>query len=259
MAGIPPGSERQAVGPRIFAFLMAVGIFFLPTLAFGQSAIVSGTSQGVPAGMQFKVLDQQKLSFGKHSLTFNRIAPPLFPAATPASSPPLITAPRYAKYECLTFWASVYNHRFTVLEWIGQGNAIVAVSNVDLNYFCYTGGFAETDAYYNMVAFLDNESMADADATTAGWLAEARESLKPGTPGYLIVSGTASPDQIQALNDLHTYYAANSDALVQTFTAKQAQWAKELLQLKLHPPVRPDTVINYWPIKSSVYPTGSGQ
>jgi len=73
------------------------------------------------------------------------------------------------------------------------------------------------------------------------------------------VSGTATAEEAQALNDLHGYYAANSAGLIQTYTQKQAQWAAQLLQLQLNPPVRPNTVINYWPIKSSIYRTGAGQ
>jgi hypothetical protein len=255
--GIPP--ERKAVGPRrTFICLAMASLIILPRIGLGQSAVVSG-SPGILASVKFQILDQQTVSFGQHSLTLNRVAPPVFPASTPAPSPPAMTALPYTNYQMLVFSATVYDHRFTVLQWIDGDNKSTAVTNINFNSFCYTNGFAKGDTYYEIIAFLDDESATEADPTTAQWLAEAKQALKPGTPGYLMVSGTGTPDEIQALNALHAYYAANSDAMIQTYTERQAQWAAQLLQWKLHPPVRPNTVINYWPIKSSVYPTGSGQ
>jgi hypothetical protein len=73
------------------------------------------------------------------------------------------------------------------------------------------------------------------------------------------VSGTASPDDLQELDALHSYFSANSASIIQAYRQQQARNAALALQLKLHPPVRPSTVINYWPIKSGVYLTGSNQ
>jgi hypothetical protein len=253
MDGIPP--TRQAVGPW-FRFLLTLALLALPSLDFGQSTAPDSSPR---VAVQFKVLDQKTVSFGQHSLTFNRVLPPEFPASRPAPFPLPVPVQPYSNYELLVFFATVYDHRFTVLQRSDGNDRDVAVSNIDFNYLCYTDGFAVGDTFYVMVAFLDNESATDADPTIAGWLAQASQNLKRGTPGYLIVSGTGTTDDIHALNALHSYYAANSNTLVQTYTQKQAQWAEQLLQLKLYPPVRPDTVINYWPIKSSVYPTGAGQ
>jgi hypothetical protein len=75
----------------------------------------------------------------------------------------------------------------------------------------------------------------------------------------VIVSGTATADVLQGLDALDVYFGANKTALVQAYTAQQAQYAAEQLQLKLHPPVTPNTVINYWRIKSSVYLPPSNQ
>jgi len=90
-------------------------------------------------------------------------------------------------------------------------------------------------------------------------LKQARNALPATVPGYTVVSGTATADVLQGLDALQVYFEANKNALVQAYSVQQAQFAAEQLQLKLNPPVRPNTVINYWPIKSSVYPTGSNQ
>jgi hypothetical protein len=75
----------------------------------------------------------------------------------------------------------------------------------------------------------------------------------------VIVSGSATADDVQELNALDAYVSANSSDIVQTYRHLQALDAAQALQAKLHPPVRPNTVINYWPIKSSVYLPGGNQ
>jgi hypothetical protein len=253
MVGIPP--ERQAMGRRFFRRLLTAGLLVWPYIGFAQSAIVSG-SQSTAAAVHFQILDQRSVSFGKHTVTLNMVAPPVFPppVATPTPAPP---PQLYANYDFLLFSATVYDGKLTVLHWFYGGESMVAVSNLNFDYLCTLYGFAEGDTFYEIIAFLDNESSADADPQTAAWLKQARQALPPVVPGYVIISGTASPDVIQGLDALHVYFGANKSALVQAYNRQQTQWAAEQLQLKLHPPVRPNTVINYWPIKSSVYPTGS--
>jgi hypothetical protein len=157
----------------------------------------------------------------------------------------------------LTFFATVYDGKFTVLQWWDGGQDMFAVTNINFDYVAGMYGFVEGDTFYQILPFLDDESSADADSETAGWLKQAQKELPPLVPGYIIVSGTAGADVLQGLDALEVYFGANKSALVQAYNRQQAQWAAEQLQLKLHPPVRPNTVINYWPIKSSVYPTGS--
>jgi hypothetical protein len=252
MVGIPP--ERQAKGRRLFRRLLTAGLLFWPSIGFAQSASVSG-SQSTAASVQFQILDQRSVSFGQHTVTLNRVTPPVFPApvATPTPAPPQ----RYANYDFLLFSATVYDDKLTVLQWFYGGESMVAVSNLNFDYVAGLYGFVEGDTFYQIIAFLDNESSADADPQMAAWLKEARQALPPLVPGYIIVSGTASADVLQGLDALDVYFGANKSALVQAYNRQQAQFAAEALQLKLHPPVRPNTVINYWPIKSSVYPTSS--
>jgi hypothetical protein len=256
MAGKPPGRERQAVGRRVFLRLFTAGLIILPTLGFAQSAATSG-SQSSAAAVNFQILDQRTVSFGQHTVTLNRVAPPVFPApvATPTPTPPQL----YANYDILMFSATVYDGKLTLLRWSNGGENFAAVSNINFDYVAGLYGFVQGDTFYEIVASLDDESSTDADPETAGWLKQAQNTLPPLVPGYVIVSGTATTDVLQGLNALDIYFGANKNALVQAYSVRQAQFAAEQLQLKLHPPVRPNTVINYWPIKSSVYPTGPNQ
>ena len=249
--------KRLAAKSRFYLGLLTSGLLIVPCIGFGQSAAFSG-SQSAVSTYPFTILDQHRVHFGQHSVTYNRVAPPVFQKQAPAPVIPF-PAPAYEYNQLLIFSATVYDHRLAVLKWLDGNNGLVVVSNIDFNDFTTVDGFIAGDTFYEVIISLWNDQAADADAVTAGWLAQARAALPGPAPGYIVVSGSASAEDTQALDTIHAYYGANSSALTQAFARQQARYAALLLQLKLHPPVRPDTVINYWPIKSSVYLKGSGQ
>jgi hypothetical protein len=256
LVGIPSG--RSAVGLRFFLRHLIAGLLILPKLAFAQS-VAPASSQSTPDPARFQILDQRTVSFRRHSITFARVAPPRFSAIAATPSPSPIPPQPYASYQFSVFLATVYDNRFTVLECIDGDNTFFAVSNVDFDYFSYMPGFAAGNTYYGFTAFMEEERESQADPLTAQWLAQSRPLLTTSTPGYLVVNGMPTADEIQALDALHSYYATNSNALIQTYTERQALWADQIARLKSHPPTRPNTVIYYWPIKSSVYPTGGSR
>jgi len=255
MVGVSP--ERRAAGSRFFLCLVTAGLLLLPCIGIAQSAVFSGSQSGTGA-VSFRILDQHRVYFGQHSITYNRVAPPIFPAPTPAPVIPPPALPTYEYDQLLFFSATIYDNQLTVLQYFDGNRGMVAISNINFNYLAIDG-FVEGDTFYEIIMARDEESSADADPVTAAWLAQARGALSAGAPGYVVVSGTASADTIQALDAMHTYFGVNSGVLVQQYRQWQTQNAARALQLKLHPPVRPNTVINYWPIKSGVYPTGSAQ
>jgi len=239
---------------------LTAGLLILARIGFGQS-LVPGGGQGESPAVRFQVLDQKIVFFGQHSITFNRVAPPVFPApvSTPAPTPPAQLGQSFANCLFLFLSATVYDGQLTVIQWSCGDQEMVAVSNINFNYLATLDDFTEGNTFCELTAFVDNESSAEADPATAAWLAQARGALPAGAPGYVIVSGTGGADVIQGLDALHAYFAANESALIQASTQRQAQYAAQLLHEKLYPPARPDTVVNYWPIKSSVYLTGSEQ
>ncbi len=254
MAGIPP--ERQAVGPWLRSFFSLAGLLVLSTTAYSQSTVVSG-SNGVTA--TYQILDQQRVYFGQHSVTYNRITPPVFaaPVSTPAPVPP--PQPAYDSWNLMLCGATIYDGQYTVVQRLDGTDGLTVISNIDFNYLTSSEGFVAGDTFYEMLFALDNESTATADSVTAGWLAQAHTELTGTSPGYIIVSGTASPDDLLALDGLHLYFGANRQQLVSAYQENQARYQAALREQALHPGARPDTVINYWPIKSGVYLTGSGQ
>ena len=255
MVGVSP--ERRAVGTRFFLCLVTAGLLISPRIGIAQSSAFSGSQSGAGA-LSFRILDQHRVYFGQHSITYNRVAPPIFPALTPVPVIPPPALPPYDYDQLLFFSATIYDNQLTVLQYFDGNRGMVAVSNINFNYLTIDG-FVEGDTFYEIVMARDEESSADADPVTAARLAQARGVLPAGAPGYVVVSGTASADTIQVLDAMHTYFGANSGVLVQQYRQWQTQNSARALQLKLHPPIRPNTVINYWPIKSSVYSTGTAQ
>jgi len=257
MGGNPP--ERKAAGPwRPWCLLV------LSSLVFASGGLAQTTSTSGTQGAVFHVLDQRTIYFGQHSVTLNLVAPPVVTGAVATPAPaPVVPPPKptrvVADDELLFFLATVYDHQFTVLDWADGDNELTAVSNIDFTYLTTNDDFIAGNMFYEVMPVVGEESSANADPVTASWLARARSALVAGTPGYMVVSGTATPDEVQALNELHSYYGANSATLTQVYQQQQVAEVAQALQLKLHPPTRPDTVIYYWPIKSSVYLTGSSK
>ena len=258
MAGIL--SLRQALGLRLGIVLFTTGLLGAPWIGFGQSA-APNSSQSSASPYPFRILQQHRVNFGQHSITFNRVVPPVFPmpVATPTPAPVIPPPVQAIQYDqLLLFSATVYDHRFSVIQRFNRDGGWTAVSNVDFNSFDIFG-FTQGDTFYEIIMALDNESSTNADPATIAWLAQARAVLPTNASKYVVVSGTASADDIQDLDTLHNYFSANSTLLIQAYQQQQAQNAALALQLKLHPPVKPNTVINYWPIKSSVYLPGANR
>jgi hypothetical protein len=249
MAGIPPW--RLAVWPRLFLCLLTAG--WLLSLSFSNAqTVASGNGQGVAGS--FQILNQRQVYFGQHSVTLNRIAPPHLPVLPPAIAPAPIQVPAsVVNFGMMIFSATVYDHQFSVIRQFDGDQRVVAVSNIDFSYFTTQASFIEGDSYYDLFIALDEESSSAADPVTSAWLAQARGTLPANTPSYVVVSGTASADDVAGLNAIHSYYAANSTGILRAYQQLQAQNAATAQWLKLHPPRRPNTVINYWPIKSAVY------
>jgi len=262
MDGIPP--ERRAVRPLGYLCLLLIAQSVLPVVGFGQSILASGT-QGGASTVSYHILDQRRAYFGQHSVTYNFVSPPVFPVRVAAAEPTPVPLPLQqsgqpvTNFELLLCGATVYDSQYSVIQWLDGNNDLTIVSNVDFDLFTTCEGFVAGDTYYELIIALDDESSANADPVTLGWLTQARNILPAGTPGYIVVTGTAGPDDIQALNGLDACVAASGQQLANAYQKLQAQNAAALLRQKLHPKSRPDTVVYYWPIKSSVYLTGSGQ
>ncbi len=285
----------SAIAPlkQPICFWLAALVLVLPALTRAQDAFPSPTPTDPLACVPVQVLDQQQVTIGTHTITFKRIAPPVFPDATstpPSQTPPTtrITnrasravparrtssrAPEIARlaqsdaggdeekpYKMLLLSATVYDHRFTEVRWNdGAGAALRAYVNIDLRYFTTVANLETDDAVYDLV-FAWGDDTADS-ISRAGRQPPNLAAFPPGRSSYQIVAGDASarPDALAALDALCIYFDAHGARMVADYNQQQADNAAHRQWLRDHPPAQPDTVIHYWPLKSRVYTNPSHQ
>ncbi len=246
----------------------------LPTLmACAQDPSPTPTPDPL-AGVPVQVLDQQQVTIGNHTITYNRIAPPVFPAPAPSAGPTAnavnhgpqthsASSSPHANdadgsgekpYKVLLLSATVYDHQFTALRFYGGGSPeLSAYVNIDFNYFRGTDQIETADTIYMMMFGMGDDAVSS--LTQAGQQPPNLAAFPAGRSSYQITAGdtTAHADDLAALDTLCAYYDANSAQMITTYNQQQANNAAYQQWLQTHPPVQPNTVINYWPTKNSVF------
>ena len=288
--------RRQLCGRLLCACLLAV-LLTRPCAALAQNSFPTPTPPPDPlAGVPVQVLDQQQVTIGTHTVTFNRIAPPVFPASTPTPKPQATPAtnttshtPQAAPakrtasrspqaraqkatrsaqgdatgggekpYRVLFLSATVYDHQFTALRFYGGGvPELSAYVNIDFNYFRGVDQIETADAYYTILFGMGDDTLAS--LTQAGQQPPNMSAFPAGRSSYQIIAGdtTAHAADLAALDTLCAYYDANSAQMIAAYNQQQAYNAAYQQWQATHPQPTPNTVINYWPTKSQVYlPTG---
>ena len=275
--------------------MLALTLVF-PAIVRAQSEQPTPTPADPLTGVPVQVLDQQQVQIGTHVITYNRIVPPVFPAATPVpvASPtpqatPTVNAVTQSKrrtqratrsattrskaarstrdassntgnagdvpFSLLNVSATVYDHQFTEVRWYGNGGTpdLRVYVNMDFNYLTTIGTLQTANASYELVMGLGNET-ADS-LIQAGEQPPNLASFSTGYSSYQVITGNPADhaSDLAALNAFLAYYDANSAQLFSTYQQQQAANAAQQAWLQAHPPVQPNTVINYWPVKSQVY------
>lgn len=230
--------------------------------------------------INFEVLERRKVSLGNRSIILNRVAPPVLPV--PPLPPPPPSAEQIAareamealqprkKYEVLFLSATVYDDQVTALRWSDQNGSYLAYSNIDFSHLASMGEFQTDAAVYMLIMGIGSVERAQTPASDrTGNPQKAGEGRKPAeTPllsefsptrsEYFVVDDPAHPvadEACAAIEALHVYFDANKQRIVEDSGKREtARRAKEIWD-KEHPPNPKDTVIHFWPEKSTVYPT----
>lgn len=250
----------------------------LPGLAGAQDPVPPTPPPVDPlAGVPVQVLDRQQITTGTHVVTYNRLAPPVFAPAAPPPTPPAkpnaqaaTRASRTRKatrssrtsdagdgqkpLRVLFLSATVYDRRFTALRWLDGGSPELRVyADLDFNYFAGVSQIETADAVYLLCFGLGNDTVDS--LVQAGQTPPDLAAFPAGYSAYQIVAGDAAAHagDLTALDALCAYYDANQAPLIASYHQQQADNAARQQWLRDHPPVLPDTVINYWPVKGSVY------
>jgi len=230
--------------------------------------------------LQFQVLQSWKADAGNHSVYFNLVAPPAFPAPTPQPAPvappagPSDPPAPQKKYISLMITATVYDHQITDLRLSGPNGPFQAFSNVDFNYLTGVQTFETDDTTYACFVIVDNQNSSALSSTDleSAELAQVKtvlpnlQTAPAGTASqYAVAEGTANAntDITTALSALHLFYDNCATQLIQAYQQRLAAAAAAAQQQSQNPPAPKDTVINFWPIKSNLFSTapatGGGQ
>jgi hypothetical protein len=243
-------------------------LILLPIIAIAvlSRGIFAQTEQTAPA-TSFRILDQREVRVGGRTITYNRVAPPVFPSPSPSPTPQPTTPagkrikktePQAAKKTVmLSISATVFDRQITLVRWSDKSGSHRAFSNVDFNYFSGPPVIETADTSYFLMMGLGNQTREQAAAKNIPLPALSYFS-STGAQYAVIQDGSNPPmeESLKQIDDLHVYFNANKQWMIDEYNKRQQADAKRQQWLKEHPPVPKDTVINFWPKKSGVYLNG---
>ena len=254
---IPKRSRNQALSACIVTVFTV-----LPALVQAQSEQPTPAPDPL-AGIPVQVLDQQQVDMDDHNVTLNRIASPPIPTPTPtpppiASNPtPPPAAPGVEKLsKVVSFSVDQQNQLFTeVRGYSGAKPELHVHLNVDFRLFGNVSQLETSNAYYMYILAFAFDS-SDAEANINIDPPDPTLSLPEHASYTVIAANTADyPDVLGGLDALCAYFDANRTQLVADFRKRLVDAEVQSNQPPTPTPAPRDTVINYWPVKSSVYPT----
>ncbi len=239
---------------------LAAVLALLPLLSEGQ------TEQPTPApdplaGVPVQVLDQQQVDMGDHTVTLNRIAPPPIPTPTP-TPPPVASNPAPPPTgsvveklsKVVSFSVDQQNQLFTeVRGYYGAKPELHVHLNVDFRLFGSVSQLETSNAYYLYILAFAFDS-ADAEANINIDPPDPTLSL-PDHASYTVTAGNTAdyPDVLGGLDALCVYFDANRTKLVADFRKRLVDAEIQSNQPPTPTPTPRDAVINYLPVKGSIY------
>ena len=244
-------NARMTTPPRSTLPLMRWGL--LPILA-ASCTVTMGAFAADPGSA--RVLDSVEVDLGARSLIYNRVETPTLkpqPAPAPALPEPVPTEAELAAQRAwdakedvfLFLCCTVYDSTLTEIRWYREDGEYVFWSRINFNHFRGVSGFETQHARYTLIMGLGDEDSEALKAIPHPKLAFAQYQVVKFPPtGF-------DPQVATALDALHGYYGANKIQLARQFEEAEALRLEQEAWLRAHPPVPKDTVINYFPIRSS--------
>lgn len=238
------------------------------------SALVCMTASADPRSL--RVLDSQVVDLGSRSIIYDRVeSPVLEPKSEPVAEPQLTAEElaemrRWDKMHHVSLFLScmVYDGKLTEVRF-RQGNSdVVFWSSIDFRLFNQLTDFQIGDAYYSFIVAVSDWRREDFDQQKAELLRLGRRDWVSTWPSDLLAAdrggspsawritsqNPVSPEALRTVEDLHAYFDSNrQDLMVQHEEREKARIA-EIERLGDSPPVPEDTVIQFFPIRSSHLP-----
>jgi hypothetical protein len=215
-------------------------------------------------------VSRKEVAATDHKITYIRIRTPALPKLPPAPEPQPLTAEEQATsdrmaekaYVSLDLSATVYlggKHPVTELRWRDESgeNEYIAYSNADFRYLSHLNQIETATTVYAWFPFLYVYEISN-------WPADQKPPIPPGLPfesgvaEYFVDSRVAAlkaeETTLAGLDNLHAYYQVHAAALKTDHVRREAESEAREKQLRDHPPIKPDTVIHFWPVQSRLNP-----
>lgn len=240
-------------------------------------AQTAGVEPALPADSTERlILDSQEVDLGPRSIIYNRVATPdLLPQQEPVKSPvaesiaSVPTAEEIAAFErwqqmhhvTLFLSCTVYEDSLTEVHVWHEQSQISFWTTINFHYLSQITSLETEDTYYFLLMGLGDSTREEFDRNNAFLLDQGRPELvrvwpvlSPSSTSskWEIVSGDpAPPEVIRAIEDLHNYFDANRNNLINQYTQREAERVARQAWQKANPPQPVDTVIEFFPIQSA--------
>jgi hypothetical protein len=222
--------------------------------------------------IQFEEISRKVVETGGHKLTLIRVRPPVLPepAPRPEMEPPReptqeelaeMLAAEKKRYVTLGVSVTVYLREgeppISELRWrdAERETEYKAWSNADFRYLTQLNHLETDEVVYFWFPFVDSWNLAELPDDHKNPI-PTEVSFTPGGPTEYLLDSRATDtetekDVLAGLDYLHAYYQLHFPQLKEIHETLWAENAAREKDLRENPPVRPDTVIHFWPIKSS--------
>jgi len=245
----------------------------LAIMASGSLAVAQDNIAPSDAVAKARVIDSQEVDLGPRSIIYNRLeAPVLKPQPTPAPAPPVqrevppsaeeLAAIRAweAKFQYSLFISvTVYDGRFSELRWWDDGHENVVWSNVNFLHFSPFADLETREAYYSVMLWgwettseeiqsLNSQARSPSEIMA---LPPRRLPLLAVAGPQWIAAGRVTEGASLAMKDFHDYYRDHGAVLAADYRRREDEAKAREEWIKAHPPVPQDTVVNFFPIRSS--------
>lgn len=215
-----------------------------------------------------------------HDVTMQRVNDPGLPAPPPPEPP--LSEKEYEALRASEKWqevvanhkdsqmlflsATVYDHKRTFVRWYRNGTPLksfAAWSNVDFNHVSGMGGFEVEGVQYALLMGIGNDDTMRWNTQMAKRGREIDEPTAPNfpddRPAFVLVEGDEKDVEGMApMLGLHQLYKLEKIRLTAAYEGRERARLEHEAYLKAHPPVTPDTVIQFWSRKGKqVGPTNT--
>lgn len=260
--------------------LLSVGIFGLAAVAAGQTEIelasINNSSLELDAIIQDEAKDivyvpaerpkpdfdvQDRRSFQKegHSITYNRVAPPVISSdeavfKAPKAGPVVDFSQFFSSQKPLKhfhFFGTVMDRDVTELSWYLDGKKFQVLVNADLSFLHTMSNFENDDSRFSIFGMMGRGPTSEEVETVL-----SRKPFIEGVPiQYIVLAPEDVSDEdlahenFEALDALLGHYEANKQSLWQSFVSQQAK-GKAYRDYKEANPPDPNIEINFWKIEN---------